>query len=140
VSLTIKDRLEIQDLIVRYAYAKDLGDESDLLSIFTDTPVLESGVTGRRTGVEVLRDMARRDQEKRKTYRLRHAVSNFRIEGDGDRATLLAYFVEHITWTEPSRPHSSHGLEFVGHYDCDVRRIDGKWLIERRAVHADGHP
>ena len=74
MSLTIKDRLEIQDLIVRYAYAKDLGDESDLLSIFTDAPVLESGVTGRRTGVEVLRDMARRDQEKRKTYRLRHAV------------------------------------------------------------------
>lgn len=138
--VAVEDRLEIQDLLYRYAYALDVGDEDDLLAVFVDEPVLESAVTGNKVGLDHVRAISLRAREKRHIYRLRHMISNFQITGDADQASVTAYFAEFITWIESSRPYPSTELQFVGHYDCDVVKIGGEWRIARRAVHVDCEP
>jgi hypothetical protein len=67
--------------------------------------------------------------------------SNFRITGDGDRAHLLANFAEFMTMLapKPNNPYPTSELIYVGEFDCDVRKVDGKWLFERRGVRVDSH-
>jgi hypothetical protein len=139
MALPIEDRLAIQDLLTSYAIAMEEGDESDLLALFTSEPALDSVVHGNKDGIEAILEKSRKSQQNRATYRLRRMFSNFRITGDGDRAHLLAYFAEFMTMLapKPNNPYPTSELIYVGEFDCDVRKVDGKWLFERRGVRVD---
>ena len=137
--LSVEDRLAIQDLLYRYAAAMEVGDENDLLAVFTANPVLDSVVHGQNTGQAAIVEKSRKSQKNRENYRLRRMFSNFRIEGDGDRATVIAYFAEFITALKPlpNNKYPTSELLYVGEFECDARKVRGEWLMERRAVRVD---
>jgi SnoaL-like domain len=139
LSLSVEDRVAIQELLSRFAYAIDFGDEKDLLAVLTDNPVFESAVRGKMVGVEAIRASVAENQDLLKPYRLRHFISNVIIDGDRDKANVLAYFLAYSTARKPKpyEPHPNSELKFVGHYDCTVRKTDGGWRIERRVAHID---
>jgi ketosteroid isomerase-like protein len=138
--LTLDDRQQIQDLLVRYAYAIDIdGTEEDLQRIFTDDAVIDSPIHGGHSGVEGIRKFAGHVREMREEVLSRHYLSNFIIDGDGDSATLKAYFVQLITYRKPRPPRRNRITEFLfaGNYDCLARKVDGQWRLARRTGYID---
>jgi hypothetical protein len=139
--LPIEDRLAIEELLYDYATAMEVGDEHDLLALFTGDFALDSVVHGDKTGAEAIIEKSRRSQKNRDMFRLRRMFSNFRINGDGDSAHMTAYFAEFLTYLKPkpNNPYPTSELIYVGEFDCDVVKVDGKWLFKRRGVKVDSH-
>ena len=50
------------------------------------------------------------------------------MQVDGDRARARCYLTAFLT-----RHGQSHHLP-PGHYDCDLVRVSGRWLFQRRVV------
>jgi hypothetical protein len=140
VALTLEDREQIKDLLIRYTYAIDMdGSEEDLLAIFTEDAVLLSPISGHHAGVEGVRLFAQKAKARRAEMQTRHYATNFLVEGDGDRATLKAYLVVLMTNRKPHPPHRHRVTEFqfAGHYDCTARKVDGTWRLDSRTVYVD---
>ena len=89
--------------------------------------------------MEGVRLFMRKAQARRLEMQTRHYATNFRIEGDGDRATLKAYLVLLMTYRKPHPPHRHRVTQFqlAGHYDCTARKVNGSWRLERRTVYVD---
>ena len=124
--LPTDDIVAIQQLVARYAFALDSGDEATLLEIFTEDAVCWTGPEGNeRVGVEGIRAMARGTV----VGKLWHFIANLVIDGDGDNATAKAYLqMVRELGREP----------MIGRYDLTLVRQDGHWRIKRRDV--DGVP
>lgn len=138
--LSLDDRLQIQDLLIRYTYLADYGcTEEEFLSIFTEDAVLESPISGVHVGVEGVREMARKLIAGRGMRQFRHYATNFHIEGDGDEARLRAHMLQFVTPLETHEPGAKLVTEFLytGNYDCRVRRVNGRWRIASRTVIVD---
>jgi len=65
--------------------------------------------------------------------RLRHFLSNIRIEVGGARGHSHCFFMIAAT---PDGQQSF--ISMVGEYDDDLAKIDGRWLFTRRTVSTDG--
>ena len=124
--LPTDDIVAIQQLVARYAFALDSGDEATLLEIFTEDAVCWTGPAGtERVGVEGIRAMAQGTV----VGRMWHFIANVVIDGDGDQATAKAYLqMVRELGREP----------MIGRYDLTLVRQDGHWRIKRRDV--DGVP
>jgi hypothetical protein len=141
--LTVDDRLAVQDLMIRYAYCLDVNcTEEEFVELFTDNAIMESPVSGRHEGAEGVRQFLRKAVARRGKAQIRHIITNFLIDGEADRATLKAYFIETMTPLEILYPKSERNTEFLlaGTYDCTARKINGKWKLERRTVCVDARP
>lgn len=65
-----------------------------------------------------------------------HNISNFIVEGDGDHARCQSHV---MAWHWMKRPdidgrpslHPADNLA-IGHYQDDMRRVDGRWFIAKR--------
>jgi hypothetical protein len=132
--------LEIQELLIRYAYLIDMQStpEEEFLSLFTDDAVLVSPYRGRFVGKAGLRRFAH-DQANaawgRGTARLRHVLTNFLVDGREDQAVLKAYLTCYVTQLTPER-RATH-LLLTGHYECDAERVDGSWKLKSRIEFMD---
>ena len=136
--LIAEDRLGIQALMARYARGVDVEcTEEEFLQLFTNDAVMTSPVTGSNVGVEGLKAFREVFMKRRGKLQLRHHINNFVIEGDGDQATLRAYFVIFQTRTDIPPNERETQLRFSGDLDCVLRRVDGHWKIARRDVHID---
>ncbi|HTY93600.1 MAG TPA: nuclear transport factor 2 family protein, partial [Steroidobacteraceae bacterium] len=62
--------------------------------------------------------------------RRRHFISNIVLRIDGDRATGRAYWFEFNDDMRDRRPY----LGAYGHYEDELRRVDGRWLFTRRQI------
>jgi 3-phenylpropionate/cinnamic acid dioxygenase small subunit len=131
----IEDRLKIHDLFARYMRSVDNWDEAELYACFTEDGVLESPIVGGRfVGREGQRQFminGRKMGEGRKT---RHLFTNLEVELNGDRAKARAYLVVNSTKDGKTT------IFGTGHYECQVRKIDGRWLFSDRKVFIDGKP
>jgi len=139
--LSQEDRQAVHDLMVRYTFAADIeGPEDDLVALFTEDALMDSPVSGHYTGSDGVRAWFRRLNGVRRNVQLRHYLSNILIDGDGDRATLKAYFVETKMDLEAIAKGAKVVPEFLiaGHYDCVARKSGGRWRFERRTVNVDG--
>lgn len=129
---SIEDRLAINDLFVRYPTALDAGDIETIAGCFTEDGLLESPTVGTYAGREAIREFARRFARFREGgAQLRHVISNLVVTLDGDRAKASCYLLNVITRDGQSR------LLAPGRYECDLARIGGQWLFQRRRVILD---
>jgi uncharacterized protein (TIGR02246 family) len=129
---SVPDRLQIDDLFIRYTCALDAGDVETLVGCFAEDGSLVSPAVGEHKGRAAIREFARRFARFRERgSQLRHVISNLRIDVDGDRGHARCYLVVFLTRDGASR------LLAPGTYDCELVRSDGQWLFQRRIVTMD---
>ena len=79
-------------------------------------------------------EMTKRAESAGKTLRAsRHVASNFVIKVDGDKATAVSYWTAHRV-SDDGKAIAPTGF---GHYEDQLLRQGGKWLIARRVVFAE---
>jgi len=129
---SIEDRFAINDLFVRYTTALDAGDVDTIVGCFTEDGALESPVVGKYRGRDGIRAFSERFAAMhRRGVQLRHVISNLAMTVDGDRAHATCYLVTIMTIDGKSQ------LTPPGHYDCELRKVDGDWLFQHRLVILD---
>jgi len=139
------DRVEIQDLQARYLFALDWQDAEAYAATFTEDGVLDWAggiVQGRPSIREEVRGMRATFEKKEKVdapvrpARLRHFISNVVVDFDGDRATSRSFWFEFNNDSRDRRPY----VGGYGHYEDDLRRVDGRWLFTRRKIYNEMMP
>jgi uncharacterized protein (TIGR02246 family) len=128
----LEDRLAINDLFVRYATALDAGDVDTIVGCFAEDGALESPVVGVYRGHDGIREFARRFAKLREGgTQLRHVLSNLTVKLDGDQAHATCYLVTIQTRNGKSV------LRPPGRYECELVRVQGKWVFKYRLVLED---
>ena len=131
----IEDRLKIHDLFARYMRSVDNWDESALYACFTEDGVLESPIVGGRfAGREGQRQFMSNGRKMGEGRKTRHLFTNLEVELNGDRAKARAYLVVNSTKDGKTT------IFGTGHYECQLRKIDGRWFFSDRKVFVDGKP
>jgi uncharacterized protein (TIGR02246 family) len=132
------DRAEIENLQARYMFALDWQDADTYASTFTEDGTLDwaRGVVRGRAAIRAHMDTFRAvmfaqpaDPTARPT-RLRHYITNLVLNVDGDKASARA------AWFEINNNTPDRSVRFVGygHYDDELRKVDGKWLFASRRI------
>jgi hypothetical protein len=124
------DRVMIQDLLGRYAFAADYGsgNPESWVALFTEdgrfeVPAISLVAEGRPALTRFI------DGLHRTVPGLHHVMSNFVIDIDGDRARGKCELNEFML-----RPEAIYN-NLHGWYEDEYRKIDGRWYIEVRRVH-----
>jgi 3-phenylpropionate/cinnamic acid dioxygenase small subunit len=135
----VEDRLEILDLLARYAHAYDGGDRATLEALFTDDAEFHiHGNVGRVPATMVGRDaivaaLVRKWDVIRPEQR-RHIATNLCVLEQGEATARAASYLVLIA--------TSGGTPTVlatGRYEDDlVKGDDGRWRIHRRHATTDG--
>jgi ketosteroid isomerase-like protein len=134
----VLDRLEILDLLGRYAHAYDSGDQSALADLFVEDAEFHihgrvghvpSVMSGRDAIIEAL--IAKRlvmQPEQR-----RHIATNFVVMEQTDtQARAASYLLLVATLDGPPQPLAT------GRYEDDLAKCeDGRWRIRRRSAMPD---
>jgi SnoaL-like domain len=134
-----RDRAEIEDLQSRYLFALDWQDPQLYASTFTADGVLiwaGGTVMGRPAIVREMTEAKAVDARAAagvaplRPARRRHFISNIVLRIDGDRAIGRAYWFEFNDDIRDRRPY----LGAYGHYEDELRRVDGQWLFTQRHI------
>lgn len=134
-----RDRSEIEDLQSRYLFALDWQNPQLYASTFTEDGVLVwagGTVTGRQAIVNEMTKAREVDARAAagvaplRPARRRHFISNVVLRVEGDRATGRAYWFEFNDDIRDRRPY----LGAYGHYEDELRRVDGQWLFSHRRI------
>ena len=129
---SVEDRFAIADLFNDYTAALDAGDVEGVVACFAADGWLDSPIVGRHQGrAELLAFAEKTAQAMRRGARFHHVVSNLRIETDGDRGRARCYLLDFVTMNNETK------LLSPGEYDCELVRIDGRWLFQSRVVRTD---
>jgi uncharacterized protein (TIGR02246 family) len=134
MALSTEDRLDIIDIIARYAECVDSGDADGYAALFTADGVVEhsaGSVSGREEIRAWVADLAAQDRVG-KNSRLKHVMGLPVVEGDGDRATARTYV------TIPR--HMDTGeivIRLSGVYRDECVKQDGTWLFAKRVIDLD---
>jgi hypothetical protein len=129
--LTPEDKIEIQELIMRYNRAIDGRDPDGWVETFTPDGVFESLRVGTFRGEDELRKMAHdfwTEPEYEEWRGGQHWTSMPIIEGDGERAEVFCY---HIMFMP--RDEDFVGVIMAAH-DDEVVKWQGSWRFRRRRV------
>ena len=133
---TLLDRIQIEDLLVRYYYDLSQGESHALSEYFTDDALLDvdGTIAVGHEEIAALYTPSGEDAERRESRGVAHMLlTNPVIEIDGDTA------IAHVIWTgvlnagvgEPP------GLYEQGREDTELRKINGQWLISKRYISSD---
>lgn len=120
-----QDRLDITDVLVRYATGIDRRDWPLFRTVFTDDCHLDYGDIGQWTGVDAVTDFM--EQAHAMAGHTLHRLSNHAIAVDGDNATARTYIDGLIM-----APDNASGVNAVGFYDDELVRTAAGWRIARR--------
>jgi 3-phenylpropionate/cinnamic acid dioxygenase small subunit len=121
----LEDRLEITDVLVRYATGIDRRDWPLFRTVFTADCVLDYGEIGSWNGVDAVTDFM--EQTHAMAGHTLHRMSNQAIAVDGDTASARSYVDALIMSAD-----NTSGVNAVGFYDDDLARTAGGWRISRR--------
>jgi 3-phenylpropionate/cinnamic acid dioxygenase small subunit len=126
----INDRIEIEELLVRYSRAIDHRDFDALESLFTPDATFDGGSLGCPTGAAAIRAMI--EGTLTGLDATQHLVGKSLIELDGDSAEVRTYLIsQHIRESAPGPvKHYFLGGEYA---DRVVRTVDG-WRIAYRRL------
>ncbi|WP_166907243.1 nuclear transport factor 2 family protein [Mycobacterium sp. DL440] len=122
---THEDRLDVIDVLVRYATGIDRRDWPLFRTVFTDDCVLDYGEIGKWNGVDAVTDFM--DQSHAMAGHTMHRLSNHAITVDGDTATARTYIDGLILAQD-----NNSGVNAVGFYDDELVRTAAGWKIARR--------
>jgi ketosteroid isomerase-like protein len=130
---SMEDWFGIQNAFIRYANSLDRCDVDAVVACFSPDASLTSPVLGAFSGHAGVRDFAMRTvrMKMERGVQFRHVVSNLEVDIDGDRAHATCYLLDFMTRDGKTE------LLSPGVYDCTLRKTDGHWLFERRAVTMD---
>ena len=134
------DRALIEDLQARYLFAFDFGDAEGYAGTFAPDGILDFGwgeIKGREKIAGFIADGRKRTEEARSKTPAgqrpsvgRHIISNMVIKVEGKKAHALAYW-SHMT----SGPDGRGGVDFFGHYEDELVKVNGEWLFARRRIY-----
>jgi len=128
--LTADDRLDIMDLIARYASTLDAGDLDGYANNFAPDGVLFEQHRGReqiRAYVAMLFQNGRAGPLPNGDVAYRHFVGSPTIDGAGDRASVHSY----LLWVNMgSEPPVSSAAEYLD----DCVKLDGRWYFANRRL------
>ncbi|MGV0736162.1 MULTISPECIES: nuclear transport factor 2 family protein [Mycobacterium] len=122
---TAQDRLDIVDVLVRYATGIDRRDWPLFRTVFTDDCVLDYGEIGTWQGVDAVTEFM--DQSHAMAGHTMHRLSNHAIAVDGDTATARTY-IDGLIMAQDN----NSGVNAVGFYDDELVRTPAGWRIARR--------
>jgi hypothetical protein len=139
------DRALIEDLQARYLFAFDFGDPQGYAGTFAPDGILDFGqgeVKGREAIAKFIADGRQRTEEARAKTPAgerpsigRHIINNMVITVDGKKAHGVAY------WTHMTSGSNGRGaVDFFGHYEDDLVKVNGQWLFARRRIYNEAIP
>ena len=129
----VSDRIEINDLLIRYTVAIDKKDYTILDTCFTPDAHLDYTSAGGIAG-DYPKVRAWLEKALAPFAAMMHAISNAAIELDGDRASGRTYVSNPMGFAKPDG--SLHVFTVYAHYvDKFVRTPDG-WRISERIEEA----
>jgi uncharacterized protein (TIGR02246 family) len=129
--LSADDRLDILDLIARYAHTLDTGDLDGYVNNFAPDAVLFGNHQGRqaiRDYVAMLMRQGRAGPLPNGDVAYRHFPGQSTIDGAGDHATVHSY----LLWINMgSEPPIAAAAEYVD----ECVKLDGRWYFQSRVLH-----
>jgi len=136
---TLLDRIQIEDLLTRYYYDLSLGHAHELSEYFTEDALLDVDGTVARGHAEIARLYQRPEPDPKAPPaeprgRGHMLLSNPTIEINGNTAKA------HVIWTGVMNQGIGK-LPYIfeqGREDDELVKLNGKWLIKRRYITADG--
>lgn len=124
-------RLDILQLLSRYAFAVDERDGDGVADCFTEDGLYASSLTGPTRGRAAIRALFAEKRERPADSR-RHLIVNPYIEVDGRRATFRAYLL--ATRLREGRVE----VALTGRYHGTVVYDGDRWRFAERHMIADG--
>ena len=125
----ISDRLEIQDLLIRYSRAIDTKDYKLLDSCFTPDAHVDyassGGIAGKYPEVRAWLEKALAAFPA-----MMHFIGNITLELDGDRARSRTYVINPMGFPKPDG--SLHVFTVAAHYVDELVRGSEGWRIAQR--------
>jgi hypothetical protein len=139
------DRADVENLQARYMFAFDYGDPDGYAGTFTADGVLDYGggeIKGRKAIAEFIAAGRKRTEQARANTPPgqqpavgRHIINNMVIEVDGNKAHGVAY------WTHMTSGADGRGtVDFFGHYEDEMVKVNGEWLFSRRRIYNEAIP
>ncbi|MCW2365854.1 hypothetical protein M2333_001593 [Sphingobium sp. B11D3B] len=139
------DRAAIEDLHGRYLFAFDWHDAASYAATFAEDGTLDYGageIKGRKAIAAFIEEGRKRAVEARAKVPAgerpkggRHIISNIVVKLDGNKAHGLAY------WTHMTSGPTGYGtVDFWGHYEDELVKVDGQWLYARRRIYNQAIP
>lgn len=139
------DRALIENLQARYLFAFDFGDPQGYAGTFAPDGILDFGqgeIIGREAIAKFIADGRKRTEEARAKTPAgerpsigRHIINNMVITIDGKKAHGVAY------WTHMTSGSNGRGtVDFFGHYEDDMVKVNGEWLFARRRIYNEAIP
>jgi hypothetical protein len=133
---TLLDRIQIEDLLVRYYYDLAMGRAHEMSEYFTEDALLDVDGTLARGRAEIERlyggGRARGANDAPRPHN-HMLLTNPVIEIKGDRAQA------HVIWTGVSNKGVGEppSLYEQGREDTELVKVDGRWLISKRYISSD---
>ena len=132
---TLLDRIQIEDLLVRYYYDLTMRRAHEMSEYFTEDALLDvDGTIARgRAEIEALYGGGERDPNAGPQPRNGMLLTNPVIEIKGNRAQA------HVIWTGITNKGVGEppALYEQGREDAELVKVDGKWLISKRYISSD---
>jgi len=131
-SLTIADRLAINDLLAQYAWALDTGDVDRLVACFTADAVVIEDVfeePGRWEGRDNIRRFAEHFRNVPNFPGRQHHISQLVVEGNSKRCSARSFVF--VTECHGEPPYT---LRFTGYYEDKLVKIGRRWLFRERVI------
>jgi hypothetical protein len=131
-SLTVGDRLALNELLARYAWALDTGDVDAFVACFTaDAAVIEEVFeeSDRWEGKESIRRLGEHYKSVPDFPGRQHHVSQVLIEGDGRHCAIRSY-----VFVTECRGEPPYITRFAGYYEDRAVKQRGEWLFQERII------
>jgi hypothetical protein len=131
-TLSAGDRLEIHELLARYAWSLDTGDEQGFVDCFTSDAELVWDVfdePGRWLGGAALRRFAAYFRSRPESAGRQHHVTNIVLAATPEAVQAISYVLVALRAEE-----GPHRLNVMGYYEDVLRQEGGRWHIARRVI------
>lgn len=128
-TLSTEDRLDIQDLYARYAWALDTGDVEGVVQTFVPDGVVVTTNGDRHEGRDGIRAWGKARLAVPKAFGSQHVACQLLMQGDGEICKVKSY---RATLTYNQVEETKRAVDVVGYYlDTCVKR-DGVWYFSER--------